>query len=1029
MTLTREQQHLTRLAREWVKHFPDLHETARAAAGEILLKHTGKPLDPDTLWWHRFDSAVSNPYSYTGWEHRGPPLHSLTFLELMLQRYDAADQDSLDNLQVMGGFYTDGPEHGFFDQRNEVRLLALEVARDFWAIDFAKRHNDALEAFWQHQGDDFILLGRARLLVEVRKARAAGQLTPADLRMVEQGLCARLKTPLTVAGLGLPSPAQGQVGLYTLTLGTFTAQDVLRLVSPQGRQVLYLPGETPSLRAFDDTSALYAWLQQRLADAAGRQSMLKHFTAFSLLSRDQLDALETVFDHLRGDTLHAHRDGLLAHAERIEGDGFYHLRDKARAQMQYQAQTQLQTNAHLRAQLWIGYLGAFIKLASPAAPLAWPLALAVIGAGVANVVLNSREAMHAATAQKRREAIVNAVESALIVAFTLPFAFADDAAELAPVPRPPLDRDIELVPLAGAAPESDALLTLAEETPLLRLGERFNRLGMMERSDYSRLYVVRQIGRNENPARSVHDGFAPTRDFTLARKMVPGPALRAFASREGARAFAQAHFDGPYAAYEIDAEGLGVASIRHNLQYNARFTLGREGLPEDFFVHHLQGQAALEDIANGAWLYDEVHIPLDALDTTQVSLLPMDAFEPIAPQPVAGSIPILRGVAVREPFGSHPVRSYMIKAEGYLQQVRYDIYSNSWRNAQGVAFRQGLDGTTFTRLDEASALPQPSAQQMERAMAQLGLRARMPLRLEILDRTGAVAIPRKLHSIWIGRQMPGRFIRRVANNATQAATGAQPYETHLYLSIDDAQALSKTLARLAERPPSLQVHLLEETPFFAHFKAGPFYNQFRAASLSEGHNYASAVDILRYQLLREEGGIYMDVDDFVRPPPGEGPSMGDMDLRARPGELLLNNLVHHQRLGMLADFNNSNFGSLPGNPLLDRISEESLRRFMVNRDLYRSRPYDYLDSEAAMNAYGRRIYHVTGPGVFNDVIERELPAFRQYRALGRIVRGELYFTEEELARFGYLLKNSARSYSPLQPLLGIGSTGSWLHTR
>ncbi|NER62285.1 hypothetical protein G3435_24685 [Pseudomonas sp. MAFF212428] len=82
-----------------------------------------------------------------------------------------------------------------------------------------------------------------------------------------------------------------------------------------------------------------------------------------------------------------------------------------------------------------------------------------------------------------------------------------------------------------------------------------------------------------------------------------------------------------------------------------------------------------------------------------------------------------------------------------------------------------------------------------------------------------------------------------------------------------------------------------------------------------------------------------------------------------------------------------------------------------------------------MSQYGRRIYHVTGPGVFNDVIERELPALRQYRALGRLARGELYFSEQALLQLRFMLKDGARSYSPLQALLGIGSTGSWLHTR
>src|SRR5690606_35958744 len=103
----------------------------------------------------------------------------------------------------------------------------------------------------------------------------------------------------------------------------------------------------------------------------------------------------------------------------IPGDVFDHLRELARHNMQVQAQ-RLTSNASLNKQLWISYLNAFIRVFGAAAPLGWPVALTLVGAGLANVGLNIDQAVNGNTPGLRKAGVLGAVFNSVFVAFNLP---------------------------------------------------------------------------------------------------------------------------------------------------------------------------------------------------------------------------------------------------------------------------------------------------------------------------------------------------------------------------------------------------------------------------------------------------------------------------------------------------------------------------------------------------------------------------------------------------------------------------------
>ena len=138
-------QTLEHIAQRFLGRFPDLHGLARQAAGHVLKRLLGYWLDPDTLYWHEFESAASSALSYTGWRHRGPPRRSLTLTELVMQRFSPAQQTDADQLSVYGGFYRVDASHGEYDEHNEVRLAPQAVLDMFWQMNFSGRYTQLLQ--------------------------------------------------------------------------------------------------------------------------------------------------------------------------------------------------------------------------------------------------------------------------------------------------------------------------------------------------------------------------------------------------------------------------------------------------------------------------------------------------------------------------------------------------------------------------------------------------------------------------------------------------------------------------------------------------------------------------------------------------------------------------------------------------------------------------------------------------------------------------------------------------------------------
>lgn len=395
-------------ARACLEAWPDLYLLARTTAAAYLLQHTGKAMDPDRVWWHAFDDAVSGP-TFTGWRHGEQPLQSLTFTALLVHRFSDGFQLAPDALPVYSGFYSQGAGASDYGQRNEVRLDVSKVMGDFWALDFTSLLSQRTAMFWREHSDDFTLLAKVRFIALLEEGFRQGALTLTDRSRLRRwlGLGAGEVT------LALLQAASGRddfhIRHYVITGGGH----VVTLRAIDGRTVLYCPGTDWVPRGFANFGDLAHWLSQQLRQPQVFDALYRTSQQSSPTQRQQ--ALDGLLKRLGPTAAPAWPFGV---GRAVAGDLFVELRDWAKADLAV-SHTLAISNADLRKTLWRGYLGAFLNVFGAFATMAWPLGLIMLGAGVARLALDVDAALGARTASDRTQAIFSAVADAVVSVFSL----------------------------------------------------------------------------------------------------------------------------------------------------------------------------------------------------------------------------------------------------------------------------------------------------------------------------------------------------------------------------------------------------------------------------------------------------------------------------------------------------------------------------------------------------------------------------------------------------------------------------------
>ena len=409
---------LKTLATEVVQACPSLQDSAHETACSLLKKHGVTDLDPDDVYYHRFKSAQSSTKTFTGWEHiLEKPYESTTLTQLVIRRFRATDYDNADLLDLYGGFYTQGPVYGDFNETNEVRLHGNEVLNDFWDIKFDRLYTHQLDDFWHAHADDFRTLAKCNFLSKAVQAVDLKQLTREDLQTCINAVASNVTWPITRQMLQTEvTPAQS-LQVYALDVDGHVAFNLLRIVDPKGRQILYTPGDAPAFQVLETPADMHWWVLGKMNNEQSRSAFLCHFP---LSDRQAMqDNITDLMNRLVGTWGKSDHHLINRKSQAITSDAFTWLRDRTRWAMYDEAQQLLTTQTELQKKLWIGYLSAGLKVFGPMAAIGWVVALPVLGASIALTGLNIDQAVNGRTRAERKAGVTAAVVNGIAMLFNV----------------------------------------------------------------------------------------------------------------------------------------------------------------------------------------------------------------------------------------------------------------------------------------------------------------------------------------------------------------------------------------------------------------------------------------------------------------------------------------------------------------------------------------------------------------------------------------------------------------------------------
>ncbi|UTL79858.1 dermonecrotic toxin domain-containing protein [Pseudomonas putida] len=409
--------------------------------------------------------------------------------------------------------------------------------------------------------------------------------------------------------------------------------------------------------------------------------------------------------------------------------------------------------------------------------------------------------------------------------------------------------------------------------------------------------------------------------------------------------------------------------------------------------------------------------------------------------PLPGADTATAGAIVRTPRydGSPDLLSAMIG--GYHSDMLYDMEADAFclmSDFNEVEPRYYIATSGSRNVVEVDVQTRQVTDDMRMAtLRALGVDLTLPIDLPAVNTEDLRPIPKQIMNLWVGNNViPQELIDNIASN-TLNLQGSE-YALRLYLTNAEPAVFQENLRLLAEHAPAVEVLPLEDQPFYASFRESGNYAQYQAAIDGNGgvaSNYASAADVLRFALLEEEGGLYMDIDDTLLAP-GEHPAvidgvpmglpgerLDDVELATRKNGLLLHPPVSNEEMSMNNLYNSSLIGSHPGNPTLRAIREEMQARFLEEPGFYDSKPSKETDPQA-FSRYAQTLCRLTGPGLLTDMVDRHLPELGVIRQIVNLYA----FPRTNSWRFVNLsdLQAVQKQMLPLNRIAKIGGYSSWV---
>lgn len=1002
------------IAAQDVRYEPP-HEYAQAHAKDFLMQHLlDEDLDPDdvlitTLYIDEVDRAPQ----------RANIAYSMTLTEALMRNWQQnGNGQFLEHLSVLRAYREGGypvrvsptplglwdcfayeaiyrktsPQR--FDRSTHLALDPKVFKKFVWDADLQAHYQSSLTQFWQNHGDSYNLLLKAALLKSAYVQHAEGSLSAEDKVLVLQSIGLAPDQPwetLTFKAFA-DAPLPHTITFRELILYRYVATDIIVISNEKtDRLVMYIPGNSSPLHAFKDLKTLQNWIAQQCKGPRRRKALESHFRIEDKPDGVTYSGLQTT---LAGLAVYPHYlswdSGPWSPASEVYlGNAispwpFSHFRQNLRDRLASDGKQLVRSRADYNKEVAALALSNAIAATGAVAmvvPYLWlPLAamsLALIGLG-ADEVIEGRTLEEKTTGVGRIVfGVLNAVPAVVegaVAAKTLAGAAARAGQEITPgaaddvgqmiASRSPEQQSAALAKQHEAEAQSteDALDRAAESVTQRQerlLREEQQKLAMKAQRDASyesfAAFGVEPEGlRSLSPnLKAALERFEYTAPLDLSGAWTTdsfGAVFRVSHPGDGTISyFARVHSK-VYCVERVEAVG----------QY--RIFSPSEPSVKGPYVKRVKGFYSDIDMRTGLRGGDSY---IEALPESAPQF-PENEIALIRPQPpVHIEIP-MDGIEVRDGTDQwgKPTRKYFALDVPGGTPVGYDADLACWRrNAVKVLW-----------LDNSGAWRTGS----ETAYLKVSTKLRYGVRSEVYTfpripgfPSKQVAIEQTIHQVWVGRKLPNAGL---IDNIKANMKISPDLKFTFHIDIDDV-AIQNGLTPKAQLQsqfadfPNMTISNLKDESFFDDFVTHPETAEpFHYFRRGQGENLAAASDVLRYRLIWEYGGIYMDCDDVLKL------SFSGHVLNAGPADVLVGEPLTSQSMAFFGP-GNSHFASRPGNPVLRQMQKELYTRFKNQYETLGDLSNLRSQTVGQLNPYMAKISEVTGPRLFLDVLKKKRPDY------------------------------------------------------
>nr|WP_314581605.1 DUF6543 domain-containing protein [uncultured Pseudomonas sp.] len=889
-----------------------------------------------------------------------------------------------------------------FDRSTHVSIDPIDFKQFVWDADLQTHYLESLNTYWKNHGADYNLLIKAALLKSAYVQHQERSLSTQDKASVLEALGLAPDQPwetLTLERFTHAAPSS-DFTYRELVLYRYVATDIIVIRNElTDGLVVYIPGNSSPLHGFQDLAALCDWIVAQCKDPHRRRALESHFKAeddpdgyFLSGVQTALAGLAAYPDRLNDATGHwwPHKEITLSSAisqwpfshfkhnlqDRLASDGRQLIRNRADYNKEQAAQ--MLTNAIIAT-------GA-VAMAVPAlwVPLS-VMSLALIGMGVDEVVEGKTHEERQEGAGRIVFGVLNALPLAIEGGIAAHGFWSAAASVEDGIAAGGADEVGQMVEGRGAD-ERDAAMARQQEENADITEEAQER----ERESANDRQAL--LDREEQQRQAAQSHREATYDSAKAFGVEPEglrsltPELRAELAKfeyrtplDRSGAWGVDDFGAVYTVGDIQTGKVNYFARVHSKIYRVERVSGarqyRIFSPDDSnikgpFIKGSRGYYSDVDLKpglRGGESYIEI-APAPVPETGKPDIV----LAPGQDAPTTIEIP-MDGIEVRPGVNDdyQPADQYFLRYKGKEINVRYDAdhgcwqehYDFYWRNNKGV-WRKGAEEDFLKARNKLNF-------GITSDLYKFPLLPGYPAEPE--------AIELKVHQIWLGDRLPRTELIETMKANMKLSPSVQ---FTLHIDIDNNEVLEELLpkarlqAEFAEFP-NLTVSNLDDEPFFEDFiaqdqTARPFH-YFRSG---EGQNLAAASDVLRYRLINEYGGIYMDCDDVMKN------TFDGAHIKAGRSDVLMGKLVTFEKAGF-AGPNNSHFASLPGNPVLREVQEELYSRFNLEREALDQLKGAKTIPATGKNPYVVKIFEVTGPRFFLDTLKKLRPD------IGSILDGSL----------------------------------------